>query len=122
MSHIPYNKVPEDAPWKNYMEKLGEDGPHNWHQPSDSPFYEDRPDRLYHTCFNGGLRIYDVSDPIYPKEIAYYMPGEPDTFIPGAEMRGKDCFACLEDVLVDKRGYIYTVDSNGGLLVLKCTV
>jgi len=67
--------------------------------------------------------VYDVSDPIYPKEIAYYMPGDPDEIVhPGFNIRGGEGFACLEDVLVDKRGYIFVLDGNGGLRVLRCTV
>ena len=63
--------------------------------------------------------------PLLPKEIAYYIPPDPEKWMtPGrakAQDGGKTSIA-TEDVLVDKRGYIYVTDSNMGLHVLRCMV
>jgi hypothetical protein len=123
VSIFPTYDIPEGASYKNYYDKPGSAGPHNWHSPQGQPDLEDRPDRLYHTCFNGGLRVYDFSDPYLPKEIASFIPDDPAEALDGHKMRGHgDIIACCEDVLVDKRGYIFVVDSNGGLYILRCTV
>jgi hypothetical protein len=120
---FPSYEIPEGAKFKNYYQKPGGTGPHNWHSPQGQPDLEDRPDRLYHTCFNAGLRVYDISDHYLPKEIATFIPDDPTEALDGHKMRGRgDIMACCEDVLVDKRGYIYVVDSNGGLYILRCTV
>jgi hypothetical protein len=124
---FPPYQIPKDASFKSYYEKPGGKGgaagPHNWHSPQGQPDLEDKPDRLYHTCFNGGVRVYDINDPRLPNEIAYFVPDDPEVALAGHFMRGRgDIIACCEDVLVDKRGYIFVVDSNGGLYVLRCTV
>ena len=93
------------------------------HEPHNHPDLEDRDDRIYATYFSAGVRVYDISDPFLPKEIAYYLPPDPKkwTWQPpggfGGELR-----ATSEDILVDKRGYIYVTDMQQGLHILRCTV
>ena len=48
-------------------------GPHNIFDAIHGDVYEHRDDRVYCCHFGAGLRIYDVSDPFVPKEIAYFM-------------------------------------------------
>jgi hypothetical protein len=52
-----------------------------------------------------------------PREIAYYVPEDPKV------RRGVKPVEALitqfEDVLVDRRGYIYCTDKNHGLFVLR---
>jgi hypothetical protein len=100
-------------------------GPHNIFDAFGQDVYEKRKDRVYCCHFNAGLRIYDVSDPYVPKEIAYFLPPDPkkDLFnnaegnlVPGARV------AITEDVLVDDRGYIYIDTYMDGLYILRCTV
>ena len=124
VSMFPPYSVPEDAPFKNYVEKGGRPGLHNFHQPQGQPHYEDRPDRQYLTCFNGGIRVYDTSDIFNLREIAYYIPADPekDAWPIPKMMNDGQIIARCEDVLVDDRGYIYMTDSNGGLSVLRCLV
>ena len=119
ISLFPLPEPPPGAPYRNFSEKGGRFGPHNFHHSQRQPHLEDREDRVYLTYFNAGLRIYDISDPYLPREIAYYVPPDPE------ERRGlmpKTLVTQSEDVLVDKRGYIYVTDKNHGLHVLKCTV
>jgi hypothetical protein len=119
ISLFPIPEPPPGAPYKNFCEKGGRFGPHNFHQPQGQPCLEDRDDRVYLTYFNAGLRIYDISDSYLPREIAYYVPPDPK------ERRGvlpKTLVVQSEDVLVDKRGYIYVTDKNHGLHILRCTV
>lgn len=120
ISMFPVPVPPEGSPYKNFNEKMGWFGPHNWHQPQDHPDLEDRDDRAYLTYFNAGLRIFDISDPYLPKEIACYIPPEPKERF-GPMPFGK-LVVSSEDVLVDRRGYIYVTDKNLGLHVLRCTV
>ena len=65
--------------------------------------------------FNAGVRAYDVLNPFQPKEIAYYVPETPRGSRTGAVQ--------LNDVYVDERRVIYTVDRHiGGLYILEMTI
>jgi hypothetical protein len=65
--------------------------------------------------FNAGVRAYDVSNPYQPQEVAYFVPGAPKLSPVGAIQ--------LNDVYVDDRGIVFTVDRfAGGLYVLEMTV
>ena len=81
--------------------------------------------RVYNCHFQAGLRIYDVSDPFVPKEIAYFMPPDPEvtwfdieegTLFPGPHV------GHAEDCIVDDRGYIYVDTYQDGLYIVRCTV
>ena len=64
------------------------------------------------TFFNGGVRAFDLSDPFRPREVAHYVPPPPRGSPRGA--------AQLNDVFVDERGVVYTVDRfTGGLYILE---
>jgi len=111
--------LPEPAPeseLKNFYEKGGRFGPHNHHHPNHQPCLEDRDDIAYLTYFNAGLRIYDIRDPRQLKEIAYFVPGDPLNRI---GLKPSRLVAQSEDVIVDRRGYIYLSDKNHGIHVLR---
>jgi hypothetical protein len=64
------------------------------------------------TFFNAGVRAYDIRNAFAPREIAYYVPAAPRGSPVGTVQ--------LNDVLVDDRGVLYTVDRHiGGLYVLE---
>ncbi len=118
ISLFPIPEPPPGAPYKNFCEKGGRFGPHNFHIPQRDPNREDRDDRVYLTYFNAGLRVYDIRDPYLPKEIACYIPPDPKERL---GVLPKTLVAQSEDVLVDRRGFAYVTDKNHGLHILRCT-
>ena len=130
VSTFPYPEVPKGYPYKNFNEipgwGVGPFGPHNLHEPHYHPSLEDRNDRAYCAYFHAGLRVYDISDPYVPREIAYYIPPTGDKWafnnqagnlFPGPNLPE------AEEVLVDNRGNIYLLETlHGGLYILRCTV
>ena len=80
---------------------------------------EKRGDRVYCCYFGAGLRVYDVSDPYYIKEIAYFIPPNPPhethPFLPGPVM------AVTEDIVVDDRGNIFITTNGDGMYILRVT-
>ena len=64
------------------------------------------------TFFNGGLRAYDISNPYQPKEVGTFVPPAPPLAPRGTIQ--------LNDVFVDERAIVYTVDRFvGGLYILE---
>jgi hypothetical protein len=129
VSVFPYPEIPAGYPYKNFNEVpgwgAGPFGPHNIHEPHYHPALEDRNDRIYCAYFHAGLRVYDISDPFVPREIAYYIPPDPDkwTFNNAAgDLFPGPRLGTAEDVLVDKRGNIFVDTQHSGLYVLRCTV
>ncbi len=125
---FPYPEIPSGFPHKNFNEIGGimrSFGPHNLHEPHYHPDLEDRNDRIYCAYFHAGLRVYDISDQFVPREIAYFIPPNPKkwTFNNDAgNLFPGPMIATTEDVLVDKRGYIYLDTFHDGLYILRCTV
>lgn len=123
IAEFPYPEVPEDFPAPNFntygLGVPGPFGPHNLHEPmSGKPWLEQRGDVVYDAYFHAGLRIYDVSDPFYIKEKAYFIPPNPTSRFfpfPGPHI------ASAEDVVVDDRGYIYLDALDDGFYILKKT-
>jgi hypothetical protein len=115
-SWLPVPEPREGLPYATYYEKGGRFGPHNQHHPQGNPAHGDDPDTVLLTYFNAGLRRFDVSNPLRPRETGFFVPEDP------AERRGTkptELVTQFEDVLVDSRGYIYCTDKNHGLFVLR---
>lgn len=125
IAEFPYPEVPEGFPYPNFnvmnLGCQGPFGPHNLHEPmSGKPWLEQRGDRVYCCYFAAGLRVYDVSDQYYIKEIAYFIPPNPiktkeESFFPFPGPRN----AVTEDCVVDDRGNIYVTCLDDGFYVLK---
>lgn len=118
---FPYPEVPEGYPYPNFNECAlgmpGPFGPHNLHEPmSNKPWLCQDPNRVYCCYFHAGLRVYDVSDPYYIKELAYFIPPTPEksrfSHYPGP------LTPTTEDLVVDDRGYIYIDTLEDGLYIL----
>jgi hypothetical protein len=103
----------------NYCNKGGRFGPHNIHLHRHNTGGS-RDDRLvYATYFNAGLRVYDISDPILPREVAAFVPDDPAVRY-GPQPAGR-LVAQSEDVIVDDRGHIFVSHKNQGIWCLALT-
>ena len=119
MSLLPLPVPPPGAPYADFCAKGGRFGPHNVNQNQHSPDVEKQGDLVYLTYFNAGLRIFDISKPTLPKEVGWFIPAEP-TKRYGPNPTTK-LVVQTEDVLVDRRGYIYITGKNEGLWILRYT-
>lgn len=117
LSTFPEPAPPEGAPYHNFFEKRGWSGPHNINLLQHNPDVEKQEELFYIAHFNAGLRVYNVADPRMPVEVGYFMPPEP-TRRYGPMPEGKLVMQ-TEDVLVDRRGFIYITDKNQGVWILK---
>ncbi|MGC1214570.1 MAG: hypothetical protein WA890_25335 [Micromonospora sp.] len=116
ISSLPMPKPSNGLPYRNYYRKGGRFGPHNQHHHQGNPAHFELRDHVLMTWFNAGLRIYDISDPLQPAEVGWFVPEDP------RERHGTlptSLVTQLEDVIVDARGYIYCTDKNHGLFVLR---
>ena len=79
------------------------------HQPHEDVHLKD--DLVYVSWFGGGLRVVDIHNPYQPREVGYWVP---------KCVRQK--MVQTNDVFVDDRGFIYTIDrSERGLDILEYT-
>ncbi|HUG75966.1 MAG TPA: hypothetical protein VML57_00595 [Burkholderiales bacterium] len=98
-----------------FLRRGGRFGAHNLHENPPLPGAWRSESILLGTFFNAGVRAYDISDPYVPREIAYYVPDAPDGAPAGTVQ--------LNDVFVDDRGIVFTVDRHaGGLYVLEMNI
>jgi hypothetical protein len=95
-----------------YKDRGGRFGAHNIHENVALPTAWQSDQIVLGTFFNGGLRAYDISNPYQPKEVGAFVPPPPKGTPAGAVQ--------LNDVFVDERAIVYTVDRHtGGLYVLE---
>ncbi|MPZ57770.1 MAG: hypothetical protein GEU91_14980 [Rhizobiales bacterium] len=99
-------------PHETYAHRGGRFGAHNIFENTPSPHAWFSDQVIVGTFFNGGLRAYDISNPYQPKEAAVFVPEAP---------RGSPAGAIqLNDVFIDERAVVYTVDRfSGGLYILE---
>jgi hypothetical protein len=96
---------------KVYAE-AGRFGAHNIHENLPLPTSWKSDQIVLGTFFNGGLRAYDISNAYQPKEVGIFMPPAPAGAPTGTIQ--------MNDVFVDERGIVYTVDRHvGGLYILE---
>jgi len=84
---------------------------------------EQRGDRVYCCYFHAGMRVYDVSDPYYIKELAYFIPPNRDKAPEESYFLGfpGPRNATTEDCIVDDRGNIIIDALDDGFYILKMT-
>ena len=107
---VPISTCP--APPMEFVGHGGRFGAHNIHEnvPRDTGWQSDK--FILGTFYSAGLRAYDISNAYEPREVAYYVPAAPAGSPKGATQ--------LNDVTVDERGIVYTVDRHaGGLYILE---
>lgn len=110
---VPISTLPM-PPVETYARKGGRFGSHNLHEnrPGETSFRSDT--FVFATFFNGGVRAYDTSNPLQPKEVA--------SFVPSAPTGSRASAVQINDVFVDEKGIVYAVDRfAGGLYILETT-
>jgi hypothetical protein len=111
---VPISTFPA-PPLEAFAKRGGRFGAHNLHEnlPIATSFRSEN--IIIGTFFNAGVRVYDTSNPYQVQEIAYYVPGAPKLSPAGAIQ--------LNDVYVDERRIVYTVDRfTGGLYILEMDI
>jgi len=99
-------------PVEAFKDRGGRFGAHNIHENVALPTAWQSDQIVLGTFFNGGLRAYDISNAFQPKEVAAFVPPPPKGTPAGAVQ--------LNDVFVDERQTVYTVDRHtGGLYTLE---
>ena len=78
--------------------------------------------------FNSGIRVFDIRDPVRPKEIAYYNPASTTTPSPGSnhvtsgQWRAGGPDWCSAQVHLDRvAGTLWTTCQDNGMVMLKFT-
>lgn len=99
-------------PVEQFAGKGGRFGAHNLHENVPLPTSWHSEEVIVGTFFSAGLRAYDISNPYQPREIAAFVPPAPAGSPVGTIQ--------LNDVFIDERGIVYTVDRHvGGVYILE---
>ena len=117
LSLFPEPVPPAGAPYRDFFEKGGWSGPHNINTLQHNRDVQKQDELFYIAHFNAGLRAYNVDDPRLPVEVGYFMPPEPRKRY--GPMPEGELVTQTEDVLVDRRDFMYITDKNQGLWILK---
>ena len=90
-----------DMPWPDEVPSVGRFGAHNLHEyPTGQGAWRDF--RVAAGAFFGlGAVVYDVADPLRPRELARFVPGVSDD----GRSQGQ-----LNDLFLDDRAVLYTID------------
>jgi hypothetical protein len=97
-------------PVKTFAKRGGRFGAHNLHENRPAPGTWISEQFIVGTFFNGGVRAFDTSDPFHPREVAWAVPPAP--------RKSRVKAIQLNDVFVDERQIVYTVDRMiGGLYI-----
>lgn len=106
--------VPEPPPgygWDNFCDRPGRFGPHNTNNEIHNTDVAQPGDLIHLAYFNAGVRVYDINDPFLPKEVGWFLPGDPAT--PKRSQTGLLPISITQEVLIDTRGNIYISESSG---------
>ena len=108
---VPISTLPM-PPFEHYGHAGGRYGSHNLHEnrPGETSFQSDT--LIFSTFFNAGVRAYDLSNPLQPKEVAAFVPEGPKN--------SRVSTIQINDVFVDEQALVYAVDRHsGGLYILE---
>ncbi len=119
LSLLPEPIPPANAPYSDFTTRGGWRGPHNINHHQHHPDVQKQGDLFYIAHFNAGLRVYDCSNVRLPREVGYFIPPEPTRRY--GPMPEDKLVLQTEDVVVDRRGYIYISDKNQGIWILRYT-
>lgn len=111
---VPISTFPA-PPYDTFAQRGGRFGAHNLHENLPVPVSFRSENLIIGSFFNAGVRAYDISNPYQVQEVAYFVPATPRLAPSGAIQ--------LNDVYVDDRRYVYTIDrTGGGLYILEMTI
>ncbi len=99
----------------DYQAKGGQFGPHNVHENRSEGFQSS--ELMFVSYQNAGIRVYDISNPYRPEEVAALVPPAPQKLMDYRPAR--PLVVDTTDVYVDKQGLIYTTDMNAGLYIIE---
>ena len=107
ISSFPWPRPPASAPYARYWDLPGNCGPHNIHENRPNSFQSEN--LIFVTWNNAGLRVYDISDPFRPEDVAHFVPAvEPN--------------ATANDLFIEPNGLVYLTDRHkGGFFILEYT-
>jgi hypothetical protein len=95
----------------NYCARGARYGSHSSEENFHNPYYGKL---TFLTYFTGGVRVWDIREPMLPVEVGFYVP------VANANTTSDGYMT--NNVEVDNRGYVYAVDRNGaGLDILRVT-
>ncbi len=111
---VPVSTLPM-PPVDAFGKRGGRYGAHNLYENYPAKHAWRSEDIILGSCFNAGIRVYDISNQYQPREIAYFVPGAPKLSPKGAIQ--------MNDVYVDDRQIVYAVDRfSGGLYTLEMSI
>ncbi|MGE3149645.1 MAG: LVIVD repeat-containing protein [Pseudorhodoplanes sp.] len=108
---VPVSTLPL-PPVEDYAPRGGRYGSHNLHEnrPGETSFRSET--LIFGTFFSGGVRAFDISNPLQPREVA--------AFVPPAPQGSRVASAQINDVYVDENGITYAAERNtGGVYILE---
>lgn len=95
----------------NYCARGARYGVHSSEENFNNPYYGKL---TFLTYFTGGVRVWDIREPMAPVEVGFYVP------VSNANTNADGYMT--NNVEVDNRGFVYVVDRNGaGLDILRVT-
>lgn len=108
---VPISTMPL-PPLADFGHRGGRFGSHNVHENQPGPYSFRSETIIFAAIFNGGIRIYDIADPLQPKEIGFCVPPAPEGSPVGCSQ--------MNDVYVDERRIVYGAERfTGGLYCME---
>jgi len=99
-------------PLSEFAHRGGRFGSHNVHENQPGPYSFRSEEIIFAAIFNGGVRVYDIADPLQPQEIASCVPPTPEGSPAGCSQ--------INDVYVDERRIVYAAERfTGGLYCME---